>query len=100
MKRIIADGIRQGVQTHVEVFTEDGSIIIEIGYIYDDQIQERFNDLLMDPPPMGGTYYPDPGSMMAAYSVIESGFFDDVPIIEVEGVIGTIPQVEGDDVVY
>jgi hypothetical protein len=38
--------------------------------------------------------------MMAAYSVIESGFFDDVPIIEVEGVIGTIPQVEGDDVVY
>ncbi len=52
--------------------------------------------------PMGGTYHPKPGSMLACYNALTnsplSKLYDSV---EVEGNIGTIPHVsKGGDVVY
>lgn len=101
MARIKAKGKYLGNEREVEVHMEDGSPIIETDYGFDERMQERFNELLKDAPAIGGTYYPDSNSMLAALSVLESAFFDEKPTeIEVEGDIGTIPTEDKEDIVY
>lgn len=42
-------------------------------------------------PPMGGSFYPEPGTMLAYYSVFEASGMD----ISVDGDIGEIPCEDG-----
>jgi hypothetical protein len=100
VSKITAKGKYLGSKITVECFPEDGSIVIELDGQYDKLIQDRFNKLLKIAPVMGGTYYPPEDSMLAAYSVLESTFFDDGSQVEikVEGDIGSIPYEDG--VVY
>lgn len=71
----------------------------EITVLFDgkkDTLQREVLDLRVKyAPPMGGTFYPEPGTMLAYYSVFESTGMD----ISVEGDIGEIPCDEG-DVIY
>ena len=69
---------------------------------YDETIQNKFNQLLKEAPAIGGTYYPPENSLLAAYNVLESIFFDDNSSVEIktEGDIGKIPTYEIDDIVY
>ncbi|SKA91533.1 hypothetical protein SAMN05443428_11175 [Caloramator quimbayensis] len=100
--KIIAKGKYLGVKREVEVFLEDGLPIIEIDGEYDETIQNKFNQLLKEAPAIGGTYYPPENSLLAAYSVLESVFFDDgsIPTIEAIGDIGKIPTYDLEGIVY
>lgn len=92
MTKITAEGIRSGLPVLVEVYKMDGS---PVQNKVDGEHSEEFNDLIQDPPAMAGTYYPDPGSMLAALAVLQGDYFDEDPEIEVDGDIGTIPYVPG-----
>ncbi|MBQ1889990.1 MAG: hypothetical protein II160_04740 [Selenomonas sp.] len=46
-------------------------------------------------PPMGGTFYPEPGTMLGYYNALQHAFFDELYEIKVEGKIGTIPYKPG-----
>jgi len=102
MAKIIAKGKYLGVNRHVECFMEDGLPIIELDGEYDEQVQSAFNQLLKEAPAMGGTYHPSENSLLAAYSVLESTFFDDgSPVqLETDGDIGKIPISDVEDAVY
>lgn len=100
MARIKAIGKRNGIEMDVEVFMEDGSLLISISGDYDETLQEEFNELLKNVQPIGGTYYPQPNTLLAAYSVLQLSFFDNIVDVEVIGDIGEIPTYEGDDIVY
>lgn len=102
MSKIIAKGLYLGRECIVECFLEDGFPIIELDGEYDEQVQNRFNELLKEAPALGGTYYPPENSLLAAYSVLESVFFDDgsIPTIEAVGDIGKIPTYDIEGIVY
>lgn len=102
MAKIIAKGKYLGVDRRVDCFMEDGLPIIELDGEYDEQVQSAFNQLLKEAPAMGGTYHPPENSLLAAYSVLESIFFDDgSPVqIETDGDIGKIPINDVEDAVY
>ena len=102
MAKIIAKGKYLGINRQVECFIEDGLPIIELDGEYDEQVQSSFNQLLKVAPAMGGTYHPPENSLLAAYSVLESTFFDDgSPVqLEADGDIGKIPIYDGDDIIY
>lgn len=100
MARIKAIGKRSGIKIQVEVFMENGSPVIEVDGDYDETLQEEFNELLKNAPSMGGTYYPPSNTLLAAYSVLKSNFFDNTVDVEVIGDIGEIPTYEGEDIVY
>jgi hypothetical protein len=90
---ITARGKYIGIDRLVKCFEISGLLVIEVDGERRKDIQARFNQLVADAPTLGGTYYPPPGSMLAAYSVLESAFFDmGSPVrIRVEGDIGEIP---------
>lgn len=102
MSKITAKGKYMGVERQVEVVLEDGFPIIELDGEYDEQVQSKFNNLLKETPPMGGTYYPPENSLLAAYSVLASTFFDDgsSPDVEAVGDIGEIPTYDIEGIVY
>lgn len=100
MARIKAIGKRSGIKIQVEVFMENGSPVIEVDGDYDETLQEEFNELLKNIQPIGGTYYPQPNTLLAAYSVLQLSFFDNIVDVEVIGDIGEIPTYEGEDIVY
>lgn len=90
--KIIAEGKVNGIRRHVECFIEDGSLIIEVDYDFDEKEQERFNELLKNPPALGGTYYPSSNSLLAAYSVLQFNYFDLGSTVDIK-VIGEIPEI-------
>lgn len=92
MSRIIAKGIISGRSVLVEVYKLDES---QVQCKVNGEHSEEFNDLIQNPPAMAGTYYPNPGSMMAALAVLQSNYFDEDPEIEVYGDIGKVPYVRG-----
>lgn len=100
MARIKAIGKRNGIEMDVEVIMEDGSPLISIDGDYDETLQEEFNELLKNVQPIGGTYYPQPNTLLAAYSVLQLSFFDNIVDVEVIGDIGEIPTYESEDIVY
>lgn len=90
--KIIAEGKVNGIRKHVECFIEDGSPIIEVDYAFDEKEQERFNELLKNPPALGGTYYPPSNSLLVAYSVLQFNYFDLGSTVDIK-VIGEIPEI-------
>ena len=99
--KIIAEGELYGIKQHIECFMENGSPIIEINYEFDEEGQEHFDRLLKDPPSLGGTYYPLSNSLLAAYSVLQSNYFDPRSKVKIKviGDIGEIPS-NDEDVIY
>lgn len=100
--KIIAKGKYLGVERQVECFLKDSLLTIEIDGEFNQEAQNDFITKLKKCPAIGGTYYPPENSLLAAYSVLESVFFDDgsVPIIEAVGDIGKIPTYDIEGIVY
>lgn len=94
--RIIAKGKWNGYTCEVVCTLEDGELILDVDGEEDHVAERRLADLIQDQPPIGGTYYPEPNSLLAAFNVLKNTFFDDKDVeIEIEGDIGTIPHEEG-----
>lgn len=102
MPKITATGIYQGNRISVEAFKEAGSIVLLVDGFAHAEIQNDFQEKLQTAPAMGGTFYPDRNSLLAAYSVLESSFFDPGTPVEMkaEGDIGKIPTYDIDGIVY
>lgn len=98
--RIVADGFRDGVERHVEVFMEDGTPVIEVDYRRIPGEQSRFGLMLEKPSALAGVYYPEPNTLLAAWSILQNDYFDSFVICERIGDIGEIPQPAGKDAVY
>lgn len=98
MGKIIASGIYCGDRITVEAVVEDGTLLILMNEKEVPDIQKRFDELIKVQPAMGGTYFPDENSLLAAYNVLQNTFFDTLEEISVEGDIGEIPNEK--DVIY
>lgn len=98
MGKVIASGIYCGNRITVEAVVEDGTLVILMDEKEVPDLQKRFDELIKVQPAMGGTYFPDEDSLLAAYNVLQQTFFDTLEKISVEGDIGEIPNEEG--VVY
>lgn len=95
MGKIIATGIYFGHRITLEAVFEDGTVVILMNEMEVPHIQKRFDELVKVQPAMGGTYFPDENSLLAAYNVLQNTFFDTLEDITVEGDIGEIPYEEG-----
>ena len=98
MGKVIASGIYCGNKITVEAIVEDGTLVILMDEKEVPDLQKRFDELIKVQPAMGGTYFPDENTLLAAYNVLQNTFFDTLEEISVEGDIGEIPCEEG--VVY
>lgn len=98
MGKVIASGIYCGNRITVEAVVEDGTLLILMDEKEVPDIQKRFDELIKVQPAMGGTYFPDENSLLAAYNVLQHTFFDTLEEISVEGDIGEIPN--EDNVIY
>lgn len=91
MGKIIAkgDGMTVAVEEH------EGSIRILFDGEENEFMLGKLNDDVEYAPPMGGTFYPQPGSMLGYYNALEKVFFNKLTSIEVNGDIGEIPCEDG-----
>lgn len=91
MSKIIAIGEYYGDEITVEVTQKDGEFIVSM-YDYESSIlKEHLLNCIKNQHAMGGTYFPDPNSLLAAYNVLNHNFFDKVIDIRVDGDIEEIP---------
>lgn len=75
---------------------KDGNITVLFNGMEDDKLLENLNELAESSPPMGGTFYPEPGTMLSYYNVLKNGFFVDwLTSVQVDGDIGEIPCEDG-----
>ena len=95
MGKVIASGIYCGNRITVEAIVEDGTLLILMDEKEVPELQKRFDELVKVQPAMGGTFFPDENSLLAAYNVLQYTFFDTLEKISVEGDIGEIPHEEG-----
>ena len=95
MGKIIASGIYCGNRITVEAVVEDGTLLILMDEKEVPDLQNRFDELVKVQPAMGGTYFPDEDSLLAAYNVLQNTFFDKLENIIVKGNIGEIPNEDG-----
>lgn len=97
MGKITATGKRHGATVKVEVEETGGKITVKLdGYDMTETFVQRNMDRI---PAIGGSFWPEPMSMLAFWSVLYNAYFDDYrAVILVEGDIGEIPF--EDDVVY
>ena len=91
MAKVIATGLYYGNRITVESVIEDGILKIYVNEMDIPDIQNTFYELVKTQPAMGGTYYPDENSLLAAFNVLQHTFFDLLEEIHIEGNIGTIP---------
>lgn len=94
MNKVIAKGTYFGHEMTIEAFIEDGMLIVLAEGAEIDWIQRDFDERVKHQRPMGGTYYPEPNSLLSAYNVLKHSFFDSKPEITVQGDIGEIPGEE------
>lgn len=95
MGKVIASGIYCGNRITVEAIVEDGTLVILMDEKEVPDLQKRFDELIKVQPAMGGTYFPDENSLLAAYNVLQHTFFDTLEKISVEGDIDEIPNEKG-----
>lgn len=94
MGKIIATGKLYGESRTLTVELRDGK-----PEILEAELRELFqHDLdtaIQNQRPIGGTYYPPPETLLAAYNVLNHSFFTELQSIEVVGEIEEIPYTDG-----
>lgn len=98
MSKIIAKGKWGNSVMTVICSEEDGRIAFTFNGQKDDFLKEILESRMDVAPAMGGTYYPEQGTMLAYYNILKNVFFSKQPEIKTEGDIGQIPYEDG--VVY
>lgn len=92
MSKIVATG-DDLILTIEEV---DGKITVLFNGEEDDGLRQNLDEIVAASPPMGGTFYPEPGTMLAYYHVLKNGYFAEwVEKLTVEGDIGEMPCEDG-----
>lgn len=82
----------KGEDLNITVEEKDGNITVFFNGLEDEFLLSSLNEMVDNQPPMGGTYYPEPGTMMAYYNVLKHGdFFSWIDTVNVEGDIGELP---------
>lgn len=95
MSKIIADG----EDLMITIEEVDGKITVLFNGEEDDGLRKTLDEIAAKSPPMGGTFYPEPGTMLSYYNALKNGyFFDWLTRIDVKGDIGEIPC--EDDLIY
>lgn len=95
MARITAKGTLYGDRITVVCSEGENGIRVEFNGKQHELYEAKFRMHLKNPPPMGGTYYPEENSMLNAFNVLENAFFDHVTSVEAEGDIGEVPHESG-----
>ena len=95
MNKVTARGKYFGITITVDAFIDGGTLVILVDDEENPEIQNDFNEMIKRQPPMGGTYYPEEDSLLAAFNVLSNVFFDKLESINVEGDIGEIPYEDG-----
>lgn len=98
MAKITANGLYNGVKTKITVETVKDKLVILVNGFTEKHTEKRLLEASKEPPALGGTYYPESGSILAVYSVLYLNYFDKIPTITIEGNIDIIPCLK--DVVY
>lgn len=98
MDKVTATGIYLENRISVEAFKEDGSILLLVDGLEQKEIQNDFGQKLLNAPAIGGTFYPEPDTLLAAYTVLERNFFDKLEKIDVQGELEEIPN--GENTIY
>lgn len=93
MLRVTATGMINGNEIEVDAELKKDRWILSEPFL-----QHRFDMLLDKDLPIGGTYYPEKGSLLAAHNILENHFFDKLIRIEPEGELEKIPFEE--NVIY
>ena len=91
MDKVIAKGIYCSNTITVEAVIEKGKLKIYVDEKEIPDIQNKIDDLVKSQVAIGGTFYPDDNSLLAAYNVLKYTFFDSLLQIQVQGNIGKIP---------
>lgn len=92
MNKIIA----KGENMNITIEEHNGKITVFFNGAEDADLLSSLNEMVENQPPMGGTYYPEPGTMMAYYNVLKYGdFFSWIDTVNVEGDIGELPWEPG-----
>ena len=88
-----------GVEVVLTVTEKDnGEIEIETDEEVTHPARERFKQAMESSHAIGGTFWPEPQTILNAIGIIESGFFDAMPWerkIKISGEVGEIPHEEG-----
>lgn len=95
MATITARGTMGDVETTIVCKEEKNNIAVYIDGHKDHLIKNMLDSLVAIAPPMGGTYYPEAGTMQAYYDVLSTVYFTKLNTIEVEGEIEPIPYEDG-----
>lgn len=78
------------------VLEDDGDIRVYVNGEESEDWQDLMDEIAAKSPPMGGTFYPEPGTMLAYYHVLKNSYFADwVTELKIEGDIGEIPYEDG-----
>lgn len=95
MSKIITKGKWGNDDMTVICSEEDGQITITFNGQEDKFLKEILESRLDVAPAMGGTYYPEEGTMLAYYNILYTVFFSKVIDMQVVGDIGQIPYEDG-----
>jgi hypothetical protein len=87
MNKLIATGVLNGTEIELEVELINGKLIVN-----DPILQQDLDYHLENAEPIGGTYYPPKNTLLAAYSVLNSNFFDVGSNVNIE-VIGELEKI-------
>lgn len=98
MAKIIAKGKWGNEVMTVICSEEDGRITFTFNGQKDNLLKEILESRLDIAPAMGGTYYPEEGTMLAYYNILNTVFFSELLELQLVGDIGQIPYEDG--VVY
>lgn len=80
----------------VTVEEKDGRITVFLNGKQDDELKNLLDGLAVYSPPMGGTFYTEPGTMLAYYNLYTHGDLShDNAKVTVEGDIGEMPCENG-----
>jgi hypothetical protein len=92
MSKITAKG--DGVTITIE--EKGGNITVLFNGAEDEMLLDELKNIAVNSPPMGGTFYPEPGTMLSYYNALRSDFFSNLLTdISVDGDIGEIPCEKG-----
>lgn len=94
MNKVTGKGKLFGEVCTVVATIENERLRLRSEKIADEVLKMHMETCLATVEPMGGTFYPDDDSLLAAYHVFSTNFFEDTPEVTVTGDIGTIPYDE------
>ena len=95
MSKIITKGKWGNDVMTVICSEEDGKITVTFNGQTDNFLKEILESRMDVAPAMGGTYYPEEGTMLAYYNILNTVFFSKVIEMQVVGDIGQIPYEDG-----